>query len=65
MTSILFLAETIQCKQLDEFIWKPKLSFKFLCEFFKSTSKLENFLKKMTLIAYELPKKQTPKYVVR
>ena len=65
MTSILFLAETIQCKHLDEFIWKPKLSFKFLCEFFKSKSNFKNFLKKMTLIAHELPKKQTPKYVVR
>ena len=34
MTSIFFLAETIQCKQLDEFIRKTKNFFLiFLCIF--------------------------------
>ena len=52
MTSILFLLERIQM-HLSE---KQKNFSEFFCTFFKSTSNLEHFKKKMTLIAYEFPK---------
>ena len=50
MTSIFFLAETIQCKQLDEFIRKTKNFFStFLCIFqiyikFWTFSTIDDFL---------------------
>ena len=37
----------------------------FLCAFLKCTANFEHFQKKMTLIAYEFPKLETPKNVVR
>ena len=53
--------ETIQM-HLSE---KQKTFSQFLCAFFKSTSNFEHFQTKMTMIAYEFPKLQTSKKVVR
>ena len=44
---------------------KQKTFSEFLCAFFKSTSKVERFQRKMTLIAYVFPKLRIPKNVVR
>ena len=44
---------------------KQKTFSQFLCAFFKSTSKVERFQRKMTLIAYVFPKLRIPKNVVR
>ena len=44
---------------------KQKTFSEFLCAFLKCTANFEHFQKKMTLIAYEFPKLQTPKNVVR
>ena len=44
---------------------KQKTLAEFFCGFFKSTSNLEHFQKNMILIAYEFPKLQTPKKMVR
>ena len=66
ITSILFLVETIQCKQFTCIYLKSKKLFPwFFFEFFKSTSKFKNFQKKMTFISYVIPKLRIPKDVVR
>ena len=44
---------------------KQKIFAEFFCPFFKSTSNLEYFRKKVTLIPYEFPKVGTPKDMVR
>ena len=44
---------------------KQKAFADFFCALFKSTSNFEYFQKKMNLIAYEFPKLQTTKNVVR
>ena len=65
MISILFLVETIQCKQL-RCIYREKKTFpEFFCVFFKSKLNFQHFARKMTLIPYDFPKLRTPKNVVR
>ena len=66
MTNILFLVETIQCKQSRCIYLKNKKSpSEFFCPFSKSTLSFKYFQQKMNLIAYVFPKLRTPKDVVR
>ena len=65
MKSILFLVETIQCKEFRWFHGKNKKTFsQFFCAFFKYTLYFKHFQSKMTLIAYVFPKLKTSKDVV-
>ena len=63
--SIVFLVETIQCKQFRCIYRKKKKLSQFLCAFFKSTSNFDDFRKLLTLIASEFPKLWAPENVVR
>ena len=66
MTSILFLVETIQCKQFKCIYLKNKKSFsEVFFAFSKSTENLQHFQTNLTLIAYVFPKLRVPKDVVR
>ena len=65
MTSILFLVETIQCKQFRCIYGKNKKTFsQIFCSFFKSRLTLLHFKKKITLIGYVFPNLPTSKGVV-
>ena len=60
MTSIPFLIQAIQRKIFDAFMSKTKRFISIYCAILKSASNLEHFQKKMTLLAYLLPKLPTP-----
>ena len=65
MTSILFLVETIEWKQVRSIYLENKTFFLiFFSSFFKYTLNFEHFPKKLTRIAYVFPKLPPPKDVL-
>ena len=66
MTSIILLVETIECKQFRcIYLEKKRFFLNFLTAFFEFALNFEYFQKKITLIAYVVPKLTSTKHVRR